>query len=144
MATVLAVLKIKLHIIWHSGHMLIVRPLLLTTFAFPYKLDFLAGTITCAIVASFGMAAQAWNCWYLQLASYSVMPCLIPHLLSLPFFWWMPPCPSPTYHRIKGNMKKLQLSPLGVRVVVLVVLICERYLYQGHEWRSNAQVGEYS
>lgn len=48
MATVLAMLKIKLHmlhIIWHSGHMLIVRPLLLTTFAFSHKMGFLADTI---------------------------------------------------------------------------------------------------
>lgn len=53
MVTVLAMLKIKLHmlpIIWDSGHMLIVRPLLLTTFAFPYKMDFLAGTIRYAVV----------------------------------------------------------------------------------------------
>lgn len=53
MVTALAMLKIKLHmlpIIWDSGHMLIVRPLLLTTFAFPYKMDFLAGTIRYAVV----------------------------------------------------------------------------------------------
>lgn len=53
MVTVLGMLKIKLHmlpIIWDSGHMLIVRPLLLTTFAFPYKMDFLAGTTIYAVV----------------------------------------------------------------------------------------------
>lgn len=46
--------------------MLVVRPLmLLTTLAFLYKMDFLARTIRYAMVASFGMVAQAWYCWYL-------------------------------------------------------------------------------
>lgn len=60
MATLLAILKIKLHMlhmIWRSGHMLIVRPLLLTTFTFPYKMNFLADPIKYAVVAGFGMAA---------------------------------------------------------------------------------------
>lgn len=99
------------------------------------------------------LIALAWpprrdTAWYLGFTSYTVMACLIPHLPSLPCFWWMPICLSPTYHGIKEMMKNSSWACLQYLRVALPLE--EEWLsspvksdsYRRHEWRNNAQLEE--
>lgn len=115
------------------------RPLLLTPFPLSEKIGFMTGAIK---------DAKSWwlprhdTAWYLGFTSYTVMASLIHHLPSLPCFWWMPICVSPTYHGIKEKMRNssracLQYLPgspaLGIRGVVLT---CEKW-FSPRAWKEE-------
>lgn len=132
MTTVSAMPKIKLymlHIIWHPGHMLTDEASAPDRISIFWKIRFYDRCHQrCKQLIALAWLPRHDTAWYPGFTSCIVMACLIPHLPSLPCFWWTPISLSPTYHGIKESMKNsnwtcLQYLPgsptLGIRVVVL-------------------------